>query len=137
MFILFISSILLISGCIQNEVTGSIDTVEESDMVGADMGQSVGDFFVEPETVKASHILVATEEEAEDILYHLENGEDFADLAKEHSSCPSGKNGGDLGEFGKGIMVKPFEDVAFSLILGEISEPVETQFGWHIIKRTG
>ena len=87
--------------------------------------------------VRASHILVKTEQEALDLYNEIKNGASFADLAAENSMCPSGRNGGDLGFFGKGMMVKPFEDAAFALKEGEISEPVETQFGWHLIKCTG
>ena len=86
--------------------------------------------------IRASHILVKTEDEAKKILEEIKNGADFAELAKEHSLCPSKRDGGDLNFFGKGMMVKPFEDAAFALKKGEISEPVETQFGWHLIKLT-
>lgn len=87
------------------------------------------------EQVKASHILVATKEEANDILGKLNSGESFEDLAKEFSLDTSNAgNGGDLGYFGRGAMVQPFEDVAFRLAVGEVSEPVETTFGYHIIK---
>lgn len=85
--------------------------------------------------VRASHILVATEGQAKAIIMRLKNGEDFAKLAKEYSSCPSGVgNGGDLGYFGRNMMVKPFEDASFNLPVGAISEPVQTDFGWHVIK---
>ena len=87
--------------------------------------------------VRASHILVETEEEANELYEKIQNGGDFEQLAQEKSLCPSGKNGGDLNYFGKGMMVKPFEDAAFSLETGEVSKPVQTQFGWHIIKLTG
>ena len=86
--------------------------------------------------IRASHILVKTEEEAKKLLEEIKNGADFAKLASEHSMCPSGRDGGDLRFFGRGMMVKPFEDAAFALKKGEISEPVETQFGWHLIKLT-
>lgn len=86
--------------------------------------------------VKASHILVKTEDEAKQLYEEIKNGKDFAQAAKEHSLCPSGQNGGDLGFFPRGMMVKPFEDVAFSLPVGELSQPVETQFGWHLIMVT-
>lgn len=87
------------------------------------------------EQVKASHILVATIEEADEVLSKLNSGESFEDLAKEFSLDTSNAgNGGDLGYFGKGVMVQPFEDVAFRLAVGEVSEPVETTFGYHIIK---
>lgn len=87
------------------------------------------------EQVKASHILVATIEEADEVLSKLNSGESFEVLAKEFSLDTSNAgNGGDLGYFGKGVMVQPFEDVAFRLAVGEVSEPVETTFGYHIIK---
>ena len=84
--------------------------------------------------VKASHILVKTEQEAKDLYNEIANGKDFAEVDEEKSLCTSGQNGGDLGFFGKGMIVKPFEDAAFSLEVGELSQPVETQFGWHLIK---
>lgn len=85
--------------------------------------------------VNASHILVGSLTEAQAIQNKLSAGAVFEDLAKEASTCPSGRNGGALGEFGRGQMVKPFEDAAFALAVGSISEPVQTQFGWHIIRR--
>lgn len=84
--------------------------------------------------VKASHILVDTEEKAREVLDKLNNGADFAEVAKEYSTGPSGKNGGDLGYFEKGDMVPEFAEAAFSLKVGEISKPVKTKFGYHIIK---
>ena len=86
--------------------------------------------------VKASHILVKTEEEAMNLYNEIKNGAKFEDLAAQYSLCPSGANGGDLGYFGKGMMVKPFEDACFSMNVGDLSEPVETQFGWHLIELT-
>lgn len=86
--------------------------------------------------VRASHILVATEEEANNLRNEIINGKNFADVAAEYSKCPSGANGGDLGYFGRGMMVKPFEDAAFELEVGELSQPVQTQFGWHLIEVT-
>ena len=83
--------------------------------------------------VRASHILVKTLDEANKLLEEIQNGADVAELAAKHSLCPSGRNGGDLGFFGKGMMVKPFEDAAFSMEVGEVSAPVETQFGWHLV----
>ena len=87
--------------------------------------------------VRASHILVKTEAEAKNLYEEIKNGASFAEIAEAKSLCPSGQKGGDLGFFGKGMMVKPFEDAAFSLELGEISQPVQTQFGWHLIQLTG
>ncbi len=82
----------------------------------------------------ASHILVETKEEAEALIEELNGGADFAALAKEHSTGPSGPNGGELGWFGQGMMVKPFETAVMALEVGGVSAPVETQFGWHVIK---
>lgn len=84
--------------------------------------------------VHAAHILVATEEEAQAALERIENGEDFESVAAELSTDGSAPRGGDLGWFGRGEMIAEFEDVAFSVPEGEISQPVESQFGWHIIK---
>ncbi len=85
------------------------------------------------EEIRASHILVKTEEEANKIYDEIFNGKDFATAASEYSECPSGANGGDLGFFSKGMMVKPFEDAAFALKKYVLSKPVKTQFGWHLI----
>ena len=87
-------------------------------------------------TVRASHILVKTEEEAKNLKQEIEQGKSFADVAMEVSLCPSGQDGGDLGYFGKGRMVKEFEDAAFSMNVGQISDPIKTQFGWHLIQLT-
>lgn len=87
-------------------------------------------------TVRASHLLVETEEEAKKLKQEIEQGKSFAEAAKEVSLCPSGQEGGDLGYFGKGMMVKEFEDAAFSMNVGEISDPIKTQFGWHLIQLT-
>ena len=86
--------------------------------------------------VRASHILVKTKEEAEKLREEILGGKDFEDVAALNSMCPSGTQGGDLGSFGKGMMVKPFEDACFSMAVGDLSEPVETQFGWHLIALT-
>ena len=89
------------------------------------------------EQVKASHILVEDKELAQQLITQLGEGAEFAELASEHSTGPSGKQGGDLGFFGKGEMVEPFSNAAFQLDVGEVvDEPVETQFGWHVIKVT-
>ena len=87
--------------------------------------------------IKASHILVEKQSQALKVVEELKAGGSFSDLAKKYSTCPSGKRGGDLGQFGRGQMVKEFEQAAFSLKPGQVSEPVKTQFGYHIIKRTG
>lgn len=103
-------------------------------------------------SVRASHILLmyqgserstASRSQAEaqsqiqQIKAQVDSGEDFAALARQHSDCPSGQSGGDLGSFGRGQMVGPFEDAAFGLPVGGTSGIVETPFGYHIIRRTG
>lgn len=102
--------------------------------------------------VRASHILLMykgsarssatrSKQEAEQqiaaIKAQLDGGADFAELARQHSDCPSGKSGGDLGMFGRGQMVRPFEEAAFGMPVGATSEVVETDFGYHLIRRTG
>lgn len=88
--------------------------------------------------VRASHILVKTRPEAIKIKKEIENGQiSFEDAAREYSLCPSGRNGGDLGYFNRKQMVQQFSDTAFDLKVGQISDPVGTKFGWHIIKTTG
>ena len=91
--------------------------------------------FAQQKQVKASHILLETEEKANEIKNKLANGEDFAQLAKQYSiDTQTKENGGELGFFGSGKMVKEFEEAAFALNIGEISAPVKTEFGYHIIK---
>lgn len=84
----------------------------------------------------ASHILVKTEAEANDLKRQIEEqGADFGELAKSHSKCPSGRQGGALGEFGRGDMVPEFDRVVFGdLAVGKVSEPVKTQFGYHLVR---
>jgi len=106
-------------------------------------------YFEKPEQVQASHILVKVEKDASDadkaaaktkiegLLKQVKEGGDFAELAKANSDCPSKERGGDLGMFGRGQMVKEFEDAAFGMEVGQVSDVVETQFGYHIIKKTG
>ncbi len=84
----------------------------------------------------ARHILVKTEEQCETLKKEIEAGADFADVAKEHSDCPSGEQGGDLGEFGPGQMVKEFDEVVFSAELNTVHGPVKTQFGYHLLEVT-
>jgi peptidyl-prolyl cis-trans isomerase C len=102
--------------------------------VRAEYDKLVAD-FKPAEEIRASHILVATEEEAKAIKAELDGGADFSTIAKEKSIDPGAANGGDLGFFGKGMMVAPFEEAAYALTeIGQVSEPVQSQFGWHIIK---
>lgn len=92
-------------------------------------------YFTKGETVSAKHILTKEEDECKAALASIESGEKtFEDAAKECSTCPSGQRGGDLGEFGRGQMVKEFEDAAFSAKIGAVVGPVKTQFGYHLIK---
>jgi peptidyl-prolyl cis-trans isomerase C len=110
--------------------------------------ESNPDFFKQPEQVKASHILIKLDPSADEnqkaeakskiqaIQKKLKNGDDFANSAKEFSEGPSKVNGGDLGYFRRGQMVKPFEDAAFAMKPGEVSDIVETRFGYHLIKVT-
>ncbi len=87
--------------------------------------------------VRASHVLVKTRKEAVKIKKEIESGEiTFEEAAEKYSLCPSGQKGGDLGYFNRKQMVQQFADTAFDLKIGEISDPVGTQFGWHIIKTT-
>jgi peptidyl-prolyl cis-trans isomerase C len=85
---------------------------------------------------RARHILVSTKEACENLKTQIEAGEDFAAIAKTHSTCPSGKQGGDLGEFGPGQMVKEFDTVVFNEELGKVHGPVQTQFGYHLLEIT-
>ncbi len=89
----------------------------------------------EPETeYNAAHILVRSEEEIEEVIAELEDGRDFAEVAREYSIDGSAQGGGDLGWFGQGVMIPPFEEAVMALEPGEVSGPVETQFGWHVVK---
>ena len=97
----------------------------------------MGSSFDEPINVCASHILVPDEIQAQKLKLEIKNFEDFRELAVIYSQCPTGKKGGYLGCFGKGQMVKEFENAAFTLPLGKVSNPVKTQFGYHLIKVTG
>ncbi|AYD39094.1 peptidylprolyl isomerase [Clostridium fermenticellae] len=92
------------------------------------------DKFVNPESVVARHILVETKEKANDVLKEINEGMSFEEAAKKYSSCPSKAQGGNLGQFTRGQMVPEFEEAAFSLGINVISEPVKTQFGYHLIK---
>lgn len=87
-------------------------------------------------SAQARHILVPTEEQANELKGKIQNGEDFGELAKAHSQCPSGSRGGDLGEFGPGQMVREFDEVVFSAPVNEVQGPVKTQFGFHLIDIT-
>ncbi|PRY93022.1 peptidyl-prolyl cis-trans isomerase C [Hasllibacter halocynthiae] len=103
------------------------------DEVRAAYDEQVAAFEGAPE-YEAAHILVETEEEAQEVRAALEDGADFGELAMERSTGPSGPRGGDLGWFQAGQMVEPFQDAVETLEPGELSDPVETQFGWHVIR---
>ena len=122
--ILFVSALICLSGtdlCSLNSVSSRVEAAEYKQ-------------------VQAYHILVPTEQEAIDLKNEINKGQNRAEVfsnftaaARKYSKCPSGADGGKLGWFGKGDMVKPFEDAAFSLTEGTVSDPVKTQFGYHLI----
>ncbi len=87
-------------------------------------------------SASARHILVATEAKCRELKEQIAGGADFAEVAKEHSTCPSGRSGGDLGNFGPGQMVKEFDEVVFSAELNTVQGPVKTQFGYHLLEVT-
>lgn len=113
-------------------IDGVIGQAFSDEAIAAVYDEAYGNLPVEPE-FNASHILVATIEEAEALIVALNDGADFAELAKEKSTGPSGSNGGELGWFGLGMMVPPFEEAVLGLEAGQISTPVQTQFGWHVL----
>ncbi|NVK30539.1 MAG: peptidylprolyl isomerase [Gammaproteobacteria bacterium] len=84
----------------------------------------------------ARHLLVDSEEKCNELKAQIEAGADFAEIAREHSSCPSGRQGGDLGTFGRGMMVPEFDAVVFSAPLNTVQGPVQTQFGYHLLEVT-
>ena len=119
---------------LSQELLGNLSEVE---IVESEIKSLYEDFLVgvkEQKEFNASHILVETEGEAKKILESLKNGIDFSELAKKHSTGPSGAKGGALGWFGEGTMVPEFENAVTKLSVDEVSLPVVTQFGWHIIK---
>ncbi len=136
---------LLISKFVESTIVPKVKVTEEEARKFYDQNP---DKFTRSESVRASHILIGTDsntsaedkkkarEKAEKLRKDLVGGADFAKLAKDNSTCPSSQQGGDLGSFGKGQMVPPFEQAAFAMKPGEISDVVETQFGYHIIKLT-
>ncbi len=118
------------AGEVVNALTSA--PVTEEDLQAAYDARFAGE---EPEQeFNAAHILVETEEEAIAIKERLDGGADFAETAQAESTGPSGPNGGNLGWFGPGMMVAPFEEAVMALEVGEVSDPVETQFGWHVVK---
>lgn len=122
---------VITSGRVIDAIAGSIAVTDEEIQEAYDA--EFAEFAPEKE-FNASHILVETEEEANALIQELEGGADFAELAREKSTGPSGPNGGELGWFGTGMMVAPFEAAVVEMEVGAVSAPVETQFGWHVIK---
>ncbi len=132
---------------IEGETASTLVKPTEAD-AQAFYDEKKSEFFSSPEKVQASHILITPEpkddagwakakEQIEALAKQLEEGADFAALAKEHSACPSKEKGGDLGEFGRGQMVPEFDEVAFTQEQDAVSAPVKTQFGYHLVKVTG
>ena len=124
---------IVITALIQREIESRIKTPSDKD-VEQYYQTHANDEFKQAKQVRVRHILVAEEATAKEISTKLKGGADFAALAKESSSCPSSAKGGDLGFFTRERMVKEFSDVAFTLKKGEVSDPVKTQFGYHIIE---
>lgn len=120
---------LLIQTAIKNEMDNV--TVTENEI--KDYYDNNKQQFISEESVTASHILVDTEDKAKEIAVIIKNGLDFADAAKEYSKCPSKSEGGKLGTFTRGKMVPEFEKAAFEAEIGVVTEPVKTQFGYHLI----
>jgi parvulin-like peptidyl-prolyl isomerase len=144
---------LALAGCTKHE-TGDASKEAKQVAKAAESGATPAPKYVQPlppGNIRASHILISyagtpvteatrsqaqAKQLADSLLARVAKGEDFAELARTYSDCPSREAGGDLGFFPRGRMVKPFEDAAFALRPGQVSKVVETQFGYHIIKRT-
>ena len=120
----------------QYSVRKILESVSVSDEEAEEFYKANPNLFVTPAQIRASHILVAEEEKAAELYAKIQSGESFEELAIDNSTCPSGVNGGDLNFFSKGQMVPEFEEAAYALEVGQVSEPVKTQFGYHIIKLT-
>ena len=120
----------ILTSMAMNKALGDVTVTEEDAKKYYDENK---DAFSVPPTVSARHILVSTEEEANKVREEINNGLSFADAAMKYSSCPSKERGGNLGEFSKGMMVPEFEKASFDAEIGAISEPVKTQFGYHLI----
>lgn len=111
-----------------------LDTIDATEEEVKEYYDAHASLFQTGEKASANHILVATEEEAAKIAEEIKNGLSFKEAAEKYSSCPSSSQGGSLGEFTRGQMVPEFEDATFSMAPGEISAPVQTQFGYHLIE---
>lgn len=122
----------ILAQMVMNEMMKNVSVTEEETKAYYEANKAQ---YQRGETVRAKHILVDEEETCKEILAEIESGATaFETAAQEHSNCPSGSKGGDLGAFGKGQMVKEFEDAAFSAEIGTVVGPVKTQFGYHLIK---
>lgn len=121
----------------QMRVRNLLETVEITDEEVKDFYENNKDKYDKPAEVSAKHILVKEEDKINDIAKEIEDGLAFEEAAKKYSTCPSKEKGGDLGTFSKGKMVPAFEEAAFALEDGEVSDPVKTQFGYHLIMKTG
>ena len=113
------------------------ETVKAVEVTEEDMKsfyEENSNYFEKGATVSAKHILVKEEEKCQEILEEIIAGKVFEEAAQQYSTCPSGQKGGDLGEFGKGQMVKEFEEAAFAAEIGQVVGPIKTQFGYHLIK---
>lgn len=118
----------------QYAISKTLSEVSVSDSEAEDYYDVNKEKYRTQESVSAKHILVDTNEKAEEVAKAIKSGMSFESAAKEYSSCPSCEQGGELGTFTRGQMVPEFEDAAFSLPIGVVSEPVKTQFGYHLIK---
>ncbi|MCX8132198.1 MAG: peptidylprolyl isomerase [Clostridia bacterium] len=118
----------------QYAISKLLANITVSDKEISDYYEQNKQLFVNQESIKASHILVSSEEKASEILSEINGGLSFEEAAERYSSCPSKSNGGDLGFFTRGRMVPEFEKAAFETDIGQVSGPVKTQFGYHIIK---
>ncbi len=123
---------ILLQKFIHENIVSRIEVTEENALK---YYNEYKDQFVSQPKIHASHILFGTEdlEKAQEVYQEIANGADFAEMAKIHSNCPSKEKGGDLGEFGRKVMVKEFEDAAFTAEIGKVTEPVKTNFGYHLI----
>ena len=122
----------LLTQIVVNKVLSEITITDEEALEFYNENEEM---FKQPETVSAKHILVASEEDCKNIKEEISNGVlTFEEAARKYSTCPSKDNDGNLGDFSRGMMVPEFEDSAFALSIGEVSEPVKTQFGFHLIK---
>lgn len=119
---------------IQSVVKNVLDKITVSEEAAREFYDNNTEMFNTGESVSAKHILIESEEKANEIKEKIEQGLSFEDAAKEFSTCPSSSQGGNLGNFTRGRMVPEFENAAFELNIGEVSSPVKTQFGYHIIK---